>query len=349
MKAQILIVGGYGKVGSQIARLLNKQFDGGIIIAGRSLVKAKQLSDKLGSKVTPMQLDYTSRLNAEQLEGVSLVIMCSEQQDASFAKQVLELGIHYIDITASYSLIKQLENLQPIAVKHGAVGMLSVGLAPGLTNLMATHIARKAYEQGDIHISILLGAGEKHGDAAIQWILHQLNERYTLRHKGTIRNFTSRRKTHFTNIGHRSMYRFNFSDQHTLPLSLPGTSITTSLGFDVEWLNRMLAFLQWSRIGTVLKSRALRNMATKLIQRGSIGSSVCGVRVDIACDAESSYSLTFMGEDESYLTAYITSIVATQMIDNRQSGGMYHIEQYFKLDLDENVTSFTTIPIVPRI
>lgn len=56
--------------------------------------------------------------------------------------------------------------------------MLSIGLAPGLTNLLAAHAHRLLDEVTELDIFIMLGLGDRHGKAAMEWTVDHLCTRY---------------------------------------------------------------------------------------------------------------------------------------------------------------------------
>ncbi|MGE7843724.1 saccharopine dehydrogenase NADP-binding domain-containing protein [Lysinibacillus sp. NPDC093712] len=333
-REKILVVGGYGEVGSKIAKLLMQSYPNRVWIAGRDSQKAKQFCVQQNHLVSPMQLDVSMPVKPKQLKNIALVIMCLEQQDTAFAELCLSEGIMYIDITASHAFLKKLELLHPVAVQHQSTAVMSVGMAPGLTNLMAMYVAQQLPSITKLHISILLGAGDKHGNAAIHWILDQLNKQYTIKnHTETkITNFTNKRFVHFNKIGNRSVYQFNFSDQHTLSKHFPQGQIATRMGFDVEWLNRFVSFLQKSRLSNMLKINKVQHILTSLIQKVKIGSSVCAIKVEAIEKNTPSISLSFVDNDESLVTAKIAAAVATELLEKEHPLGTYHIEELFKLN-----------------
>lgn len=333
-RENILIVGGYGEVGGKIAKLLLQDYPNKVWIAGRDMQKAEQFCIQLNHLVSPMQLDVSKPVKPKQLANIALVIMCLEQKDTAFAELCLAQGILYIDITASYTFLKKLELLHPVAVQHQSTAIMSVGMAPGLTNLMAMYVAQQKTSVEKLHISILLGAGDTHGNAAIHWILDQLNKQYTIKNDShsKITNFTNKRSIHFSDIGQRSVYQFNFSDQHTLSKHFPQGQIVTRMGFDVEWLNRFVSFLQKSRLSTILKINKMRHILTSLIQKVKIGSSVCAIKVEAIEKNTPPVSLSFVDYDESLVTAKIAATVATELLEKKHPAGTYHIEELFKLD-----------------
>lgn len=138
MKESILIVGGYGAVGNIISKELSKHYPGKVIVAGRNLSKAEDLARKI--PVIPMQLDLTSISTTDFLDTVKLVIMCLDQTNTSFVELCIENGIDYIDISANQEVIEKIELLSEKAKKYQSSIVLSVGIAPGITNLLAKHV-----------------------------------------------------------------------------------------------------------------------------------------------------------------------------------------------------------------
>lgn len=347
-KENILIVGGYGEVGGKIAKLLLRNYPNRVLIAGRNIEKAKQFCARYNHLATPIQMDVSKTVLPQQLEGVALVIMCLEQQDTAFAQLCLREGIMYIDITASYAFLKKLEDLHPIAVQHHSTIVYSVGMAPGLTNLMAMHAAQQLTTVDQLHISILLGAGDTHGTAAILWILDQLNKPYHSMYqhkKQTVNNFTNRRIVHFQGVGKRSLYQFNFSDQHTLTKHFSTSQIVTRMGFDIESLNRFVSFLQKSHLSYMLKFDKAQHLLASAMQKIKIGSDVCGIKVEaLGRDQyeERAVAITFLEHDESMVTAKIAATIATELLEHHQPAGAYHIEELFTVETLKKHFSFSS-------
>ncbi len=192
MNKKILIIGGYGNVGRIIATELGKQFPGQVIVAGRNYQKAKEFSLELGQQIIPMVLDI-SRISANDglLNDVGIVMMCLDQENIEFVRQCIRRGIHYIDISASYSILSKIEALNEEAKEAGATAVLSVGLAPGLTNLLTKHCQSKLPDMTYADIYVLIGLGEVHGNAALQWTFDNLNKEFTVHDNGGTKRMRS--------------------------------------------------------------------------------------------------------------------------------------------------------------
>ncbi|SEL81500.1 hypothetical protein SAMN04488688_10636 [Paenibacillus sp. cl141a] len=87
-----------------------------------------------------------------------------------------------------------------------------------------------------VDISIMLGLGDRHGKAAVEWTVdnllstYQVMENHCLR---TVASFSAGSSVPFgRKIGRKKVYRFPFSDQSTLSHTMGVSTVSTRLGFD---------------------------------------------------------------------------------------------------------------------
>nr|BFE84300.1 hypothetical protein GCM10020093_069010 [Planobispora longispora] len=165
----ILIIGGYGAVGREAAAALTGRPGMTVIVAGRDPGRARPVPG-----TTAMRVDASDPAGLDRaLEGVDTVLMCVESGNAVVARACLERGIGYVDVSASRHVLAEIQELDGLAVERGATAALSVGLVPGVTNLLARICAERSPAR-DLRIGALLGSGEHHGPAAIAWTLDGL-------------------------------------------------------------------------------------------------------------------------------------------------------------------------------
>lgn len=214
---RVVVVGGYGAVGREVVAALAGDYE--VVAAGRDLAKARSVENAI-----PMRLDITDTADIDRaLDGADVVVTCVE--GLRLASNCAERGVPYVDVTATYEVISEIEKIE--APKSPVV--LSVGLAPGVTNLLARYCATKSAD-GDIRIGVLLGGGEKHGGAAVDWTLAGLT---ALGRAGKI--------TFPPPFGERTVYGFPFSDQYTLRRTLGVARIATGMCLDSRAMTAMLA------------------------------------------------------------------------------------------------------------
>ena len=341
MKAgKILIIGGYGHVGRIISLELADQFPHHVIAAGRSLQKAEKLSLESKGTILPLSLDiFNLKTSIEEvLNGVSQVIMCLDQPDTHFVEEIVRKGIDYIDVTASNSFLESMTTHDDLAKTFGSSVILSVGLAPGLTNLLAAHVNEELDEINHLDIFIMLGMGDEHGDAAIYWTLDNANTEFSVWEEGRqkiVRSFEDGKRTSLPSIGTRTAYRFNFPDQHSLPKTLGFRSVSSRLCFDLEIVTKIFAALK--KIGAlgILRRRKARNILAKGLKYIKVGSNQFAIKVEAAGKKNGKsvkLSSTALGADEARMTGMIATQVAHQLYSGDPPSGIFHIEKLFELD-----------------
>lgn len=333
-KDRIVVAGGYGAVGSIVCRELGYRFPGKVYAAGRSLERAEQLSRETEGRVLPMQLDISRPVDLKLLEGVKLVVMCLDQKDVSFVRACLLSGAHYIDVSANISFQAQVEALQKEAERGGATAVMNVGLAPGVTNLLALEACRRLDRTEAIEITILLGLGDRHGKAALEWTVDNLGTRFEIIRKGraeTVDSFTDARLADFRGaIGRRSAYRFPFSDQRSLPSTLGVPDVSTRLCLDPAFITAFLAGFRKLGLHRLLRLKPLRAAAIACFGRVHLGSERFAVQVEAVGEKDGRMAAAvyrLQGRRQSELTAFCALDVSEAVCGSTMPAGVFSIEQ----------------------
>lgn len=258
-----LILGGYGAVGREAAHALTGQPGTHVIVAGRNPAKAAPVPG-----ATALRVDAADPADlARALDGVGTVLMCAEIDNVRVARACVERGIHYVDVTASRHLLAGLQDLDGTARRHGATVALSVGLVPGVTNLLARVCAERS-PSGCLLIGALLGSGEAHGPAALAWTLDglgRLGGSWAMRFPEP--------------YGERIVYRFPFSDQYTLPGTLGVGSARTGLCLDSRPLTRLLAVAGRPAVARLLRRPRVRRLLIRALSTVHAGGDGFAVTV----------------------------------------------------------------------
>jgi saccharopine dehydrogenase (NAD+, L-lysine-forming) len=337
MDGKILVVGGYGNVGRIIAIELADRFPGKVIAAGRNYHKSQELAQATGMKILPMELDvFRIGENFALPDGIRIVVMCLDLPDVVFVKYCLQRGIHYVDISASYELLSQIELLNTEAKKHNATSVLSVGLAPGLTNLLAAHCKSRFERMERADIFVLLGLGEAHGEAAIRWTIENLSSNFSIRENGVVKHvasFSEGKRTIFPRgIDTRTAYRFNFSDQHVIPKTLEIPSASTWICFDSALTTNLFALFKKIGLLNALRYKPLQELMVKMFKTFHFGSDIFVMKVDAhgkVGGKDAFYECAVSGHCEGRGTALIASEVAAGLYCAPFKPGVFHIEQLF--------------------
>ncbi len=223
---RVLVLGGYGATGARIVALLRAGGDVALA-AGRDPRRADRVLDL--RRLGPAEVRTA-------LSDVDVVVNATGQEDPAVARAFLDHGVGFVDITATIGYITALERLESAAPL-----LLSVGLAPGLTNLLAAAVHRVV--PGPIDVALVLGAGERYGDASLGWSAGLLGTAFADPGTGAvIRNYTRFERFDVPGLGRRRLPRADFSDQHTLTRDL-GVPVRTHFGLDSRLATAALAAL----------------------------------------------------------------------------------------------------------
>ena len=340
MKTDIIVVGGYGHVGGQICKLLAAKFPGMVYAAGRSLERAKQYCSSTGGKVKPLRIAAGEPLDERLLDRTKLVVMCLDQTDTAFAEACLLAGADYVDVSANGAFFAAMELMHERTAGICGTAVLSVGLAPGLTNLLALKASQSLDEASRIDIAVMLGLGDAHGKAAIEWTVDSLAATYSITETGNARrvsSFTEGMKTDFgAELGKRTAYRFPFSDQMTLPRTLGIPTVSTRLCFDSRTVTGFMALLKGIGFDRLLGAERIRKLAIDACGKLRVGSARYAVKIagyGKKAGADAVVEFGIQGVKEAEVTAKTAIAVVERMYGSKLPRGVYHIEQLFELEL----------------
>ncbi|WP_433336167.1 saccharopine dehydrogenase NADP-binding domain-containing protein [Spirillospora sp. CA-294931] len=324
---RIVVFGGYGAVGREAAEALARWSPGTeIVVAGRSPSKADPVPG-----TTPLRVDVTNETDlAQALEGTDAALMCTEPPDAGVARTCLERGVHYVDVSASHTLLAEIAKLHGLAEERNATAVLSVGLVPGVTNLLARHRADRSAPD-EIRIAALLGSGERHGPEAVRWTLDGL---------GMLDG--SWRASFPAPYGIRTVHRFPFSDQYTLPETLGIKRVSTGLCLDSRMTTALLAAARRPTATRLLRNPRVRDALLTALTKIHLGGDDFAVT---ASDRQGTAS--FAGRRQSRATGLTAALVTLRLPE--LPSGVRHLDQVadpatflselaahgFTLDLDD--------------
>jgi hypothetical protein len=294
----VLVLGGYGAVGAPVVDEL-RAHGHTALAAGRDPTRADR----------PVDLyEPGLRAYAAALDGVDVVVNTAGVEDPRLAGVAAERGTAFVDVSATAGYLGELERVAPAAPV-----VLSVGLAPGLTTLLAADL-HAARPDAPIDIAVLLGAGDTHGLAASEWVAGLLGRRFAdPKTGGPVRNFTRPRAFDLPGHGRRRLPRADFSDQHVLTTDL-GVPVRTYFGLDSRAATIALALLTWLS--------GARMLATRVHLPGTDAWVVLTVTDD-------GHARWATGRNQSHATAVLAALAATRA--GSLAAGVHHLHRVVSL------------------
>ena len=334
---RILVVGGYGEVGAGVSRRLARMFPDRVTVAGRDMGRATSAAAAAGYGTSARVLDVSRKPIGRDLDGVCAVVVCIDQEETHFAESCVSRGIHYIDITARHEFLLKVEALDDQARRAGATAILSVGVAPGLTNLLAARAVQNMMRVDRLDILVEFGVGDRHGRAAVEWTLQNLDAVFQVQEAGgprSVRSFGESRRLNLPGKPAKPAYRFNLSDQNVVVRTLGIPEVSTWVRFSSRALTKLVATLASTSVGRLRSSRA-RRLIVWMLGHAYVGTDNCGIAVRALGDAgddEGSMVLGVVGRGEARMTAIACAETVRQLLSSDPKPGVFHSEQAIDLD-----------------
>lgn len=321
--AQVLVIGGYGHVGKLIARELLAKPELGVRLAGRNREKATQAAAALGCDAAVVDIAARDTWEPAVAEA-SVVVMCIDAPDNSFAAHVLSKGKRYVDISANQAVIENVESLGGLARSSGGSAIVSVGFAPGLTNLMVKKAVSQMDHAETARIGVLLGLGDTHGEAAILWTLSNASDPNMPDRTPAYIRFGDDRKASIA-------YPFPFSDQYAVRRTLGLSEATTFLSLGSDVLTK-LAF----RGAPLLRGRHdAQGAMAAILSRLRFGSDRAVLAVEVSGRVggrPGSVGIICEGRREAEITAHVAALVVRGLMEMEARPGVHHIDEIMDAD-----------------
>ncbi|MCP3141677.1 saccharopine dehydrogenase family protein [Pyxidicoccus xibeiensis] len=331
----IVIVGGYGQVGQAVARALASDFPGRVVVAGRNPVAAEAFAATLRHGVRGVGFDVDGGDAEALLQGAAGVVMCVDPRGTGFVERCLRAGVDYVDVTAKQASLDAIEGLDALARSAGSTAVLSVGLAPGLTNLLAAWATSRFERVDRLDLFVLLGAGDAHGAAAIGWTLDNLASGFEVYRDGQprrVQSFGEGTRVRLPGEARgRGAWRFNFPDQRTLARTLSIPTVSTWLCFEPRLMTSLIALAVRLGVARWLRVPWLRRALTSLLLQVHPGSDACAVmaRVEgVAGGQRAVWESGLWSRKEAAVTGQVAAEVVRDLLAGNRPGGVRHLEAF---------------------
>ncbi|MBN8868124.1 MAG: hypothetical protein J0H98_11275 [Solirubrobacterales bacterium] len=327
-EGDVVIVGGYGHVGLAIARHLAPLHPGRVVLSGRNQGKAAAAAGRIGHGCRGIALDTAEGLAPREADAV---IMCLDQFDPSFASDCLGHGLGYVDVSADGRILEMVEALDPAAHRSGARGLIDVGLAPGLTNLLARLLVETGGPVEKLDLFVLLGVGDDHGRAALEWTLDKFDSEFIVFEDGRPQWVRAQRESNTVRVPGRRLpvfgVRFDFPEQRSLVRTLGVPTVSSWMATLPPSAARSMRLAALAGGGELTRRPRSRRVLLSALERGSVGTDRCGVLVRATAADGKATEASVLSHDQSGLTAAATSLMAAEVIEGRTPVGVHHSDQ----------------------
>lgn len=225
----VLLVGGYGTVGAELARMAAGQWP--LLLTGRSPAGAEDLCRETGADARRWDLSDPEPFRA----AVRAVVGVVNDPDDRVLRVALAGAVPYVDVTRWTSRVQRAAALASVGrpeAGSAAPVLLSSGWMGGVVPLVAAALAERLGGADSVETSVRYDLADRAGADSVEF-MDRLGVDFEVREGGLSRSVAPLSGARTLTIGdHRTkVARIDTPEQFTLPLTLGARTVTTRIGF----------------------------------------------------------------------------------------------------------------------
>jgi hypothetical protein len=336
---RIMIVGGYGVVGRQIATLVTKRIPGShLIIAGRSLQSAQQFAATLphGEGVA-FDVSHQDPFSGMAHMPDVVVAAVNDPQD-NVLKEAIRRGLSYVDVTrwtaALESAVLTATSMQP-----SAPVLFSSSWMAGIPALLASSLSRRFTSVESIDMSILFALADKAGPDSVAFAAQMgipaktwVNGSWTLRPQ-----MREKKSVLFGDGVSANVRSFSTPDLRTLPGVTGAQTVKVNIGYDDPMASGFLAGLVQIGLWRATSGPAFDGLRKSILYHPGAGAPH-RVRIDVSGRDSSGKYETLIGQivdpkGQTHLTA-LGAVLGVERIVGRNGANAVQVGVSFSDNAD---------------
>ncbi|MEU3571838.1 saccharopine dehydrogenase [Kitasatospora sp. NPDC036755] len=222
----VLLVGGYGTVGTELARLASPDWP--LLLTGRSERRGAALADELDD-ATARRWDLTDP--EPFTAAVRAVVGVVNDPDDRVLRAAVRAGVPYVDVTRWTARLQRAATLAAL-LRPTAPVLLSSAWMGGVTSLVAAALADRLGGAERIETAIRWDLADRAGADSVEF-MDRLGLDYEVVQDGRRRSVAPLSRPRTVRIGDAPtlVAGIDTPEQFTLPLTLGATTATTRIGF----------------------------------------------------------------------------------------------------------------------
>lgn len=266
MAQNVLILGGRGRVGKQVAADLAAHTQAEITLTGRD----SSVVPELGPRMKFLALDLLDRdhltaaiRSLKTSDGAkNVVVHCAgpfHYRDASVLKTCIDEGVNYVDVSDHPSFTRKAIAYRDAAEAAGVTAIVNTGIFPGISNSMVRRDIEQLDSADKIHLSYLVAGSGGAGLTVMRTTFLGLQRPFQAWLDGqwqTVKPFSDREAVDFpAPFGRTGVYWFDMPETFTLPSTFPVKTVITKFGTVPDFYNLLTGWVAHSWPPSMLQAK----------------------------------------------------------------------------------------------
>ncbi|MEV7506622.1 saccharopine dehydrogenase [Streptomyces sp. NPDC091201] len=236
--APVLVTGGYGTVGTEIARLITPASP--VLLTGRSPERGRALAEETGAEVRAWDLGSPQPFRA----AVRAVVNAVNDPDDRVLRAAVRGGVPYVDITRWTARVQRAVTVATL-LRPTAPVLLSSAWMGGVSSLVAASLAAPLGGAERVEIAVRWDMADRSGADSVEF-MDRLGLDFEVVDDGRRRLAAPLTDARTVPIGGAPVRvaRIDTPEQFTLPLTLGTATAVTRIGFSSAAATRALLALR---------------------------------------------------------------------------------------------------------
>ncbi len=357
MTNKVLIIGGYGRIGSSVAKDLATYTNSEITITGRNPKVPTTEITIPGVKYLPLDLanqeNVKNVIDSYSKSSSSIVIHCAgpfHNRDGNVLQSCIEKGVNYVDVSDHRGFTRHALSYSEAAKSAGITAIINTGIFPGISNSLVRQCVEQFDEAEEINLSYVVGGSGGAGVTVMRTTFLGLQNPFEVWKNGKwqfVKPYSDREIVEFPHpYGKVGVYWFDMPECFTLPTSFPVQSVTTKFGSfpdfynHLTWITANLFPDSWLKNADAVEflsqvSYKMTQVTDKFSGTGvAVKSKVTGSK----SGKKSTFIASIVHEDAANATGIGAGTIAELILSGKlHKPGVWAVENSLSTDLFEKV------------
>lgn len=297
-KATVLVLGATGLFGGLLVQRLCREGRFTVVCAGRTRQTLQALRDQTGAEYRQFDRDDPDVVQTVLigLKPFAVIDCAGPFQEYGkdcyrFARQVVELGCHYLDIADATDFVSEIIDLDELAKDRCVSAISGASSTPAISSAVVDSLTKDLVEVISVESAIIPGNRAKRTLSVMRAVLGQVGQPYEIVRFGKneqVRGWSEVRKINLRTKGKplvkgRLASMVNTPDVSLFPERYDAQTVTFRAGLELKIFHHALSFGRVLVATGILKSLAPLSSFARWVASWfeSFGSNVGGMKVSV--------------------------------------------------------------------